>query len=338
MESVVGQATQARPVEDTVTDWYLPEGKAAEGWVYPGMVPVRDNERLTEIAREMAVLCQSRPGEDFVIKHGARLFRGHRISSVEGTLLALRRVPSMVPPIDKLGLPPAVQGLLLHEKLSRGGLVIIAGETGQGKSTTAGATIRARVERFGSFCLTVEDPPELPLHGRIGKSGMVVQTDVRAGNFGDALRGAMRSYPTQGNSILFLGETRDPETASQVLQIATNGHLVITTIHGEDLISSTQRFLSLARAHPGMTETEARSVFSSAVRLILHQKLSHEGGRRQLQATILFSGDRSSPVANRVRQGSVEGLSTDVQQQQLLLKSGNVNQLLSMFDSQASTR
>ena len=336
MDNVVGQATQARPIEDTVTDWYLPESNPRGGWVYPGMVLVEENAKLTEVAREMAALCQQKPGEDFVIKHGARLYRGHRIGSVEGDLLALRRVPSMVPPLDKLGLSDPVRALLLHEKLSKGGLVIIAGETGQGKSTTAAAAIRARVEKFGSFCLTVEDPPELPLNGRVGKSGMVVQTDVRQGNFGDALRGAMRSYPTQGNSILFVGETRDPETAGEVLRIATNGHLVITTIHGDDLIGSTQRFMALARAHKGMNEQEAKAVFSSAFRLMLHQQLSHEGGRRQLKANILFSGDRSSPVANRIRQGSIEGLSTDVQQQGLLLREGSVERLLSMFDSQSS--
>jgi len=337
MENVVGQPTQARPIEDTVTDWYLPENNPKEGWVYPGMVMVQGNEKLVAVAREMAALCQQKPGEDFVIKHGQRLYRGHRIGSVEGDLLALRRVPSMVPPLDKLGLAAPVVALLLHEKLSKGGLVIIAGETGQGKSTTAAATIRARVERFGSFCLTVEDPPELPLHGRIGKGGMVVQTDVRVGSFGDALRGAMRSYPTQGNSILFVGETRDPETAGEVLRIATNGHLVITTIHGDDLIGSAQRFMALARAHKGMNEQEAKGVFSSAFRLMLHQELSHDAGRRTLKANILFSGDRSSPVANRIRQGSLEGLSTDVQQQGLLLREGNVDRLVAMFDNRSGS-
>lgn len=219
---------------------------------------------------------------------------------------------------------------MLHERLNSGGLVIISGETGQGKSTTCAALIRARLERYSSFCLTLENPPELPLHGLHGERGICVQTDVRSGGFGEALRGAVRCYPTQGNSMLFVGEVRDPETAGEALRIAINGHLVVTSIHGGDIVSSMKRMLSLAQSYQNMGEAEAKSVFSSAFRLIVHQRLKDgANGEKRLEAQGLFSPSYASPVANRIRQGQLEGLSTDIQQQAQLLDRGLLEKIIS---------
>ena len=83
----------------------------------------------------------------------------------------------------------------------------------------------------------------------------------------------MRSYPSINSSILFLGETRDSIMASEVLKVAANGHLVITTMHGADVPSSLRRFLNLAAGVPGANEQEVRLMFSSVFRLLVHQRL-----------------------------------------------------------------
>ncbi len=314
-----------------ITDWYLPESNPTDGWVYPGPVRIIQSANLITVALRLGEACSEKAeSQEFVIVDEGKSYRGHTIDTVGGRVFSLRAMPSSIPDFGKIGLPRGLQAVLLHERLNPGGMVIISGETGQGKSTTSAALIKARLEKFASFCLTLENPPELPLNGLHGGGGICVQTDVKAGQFGDALRGAVRCYPTQGNSMLFVGEVRDPETAGEALRIAINGHLVITSIHGADIVSSMKRMLSLAQSYQNMGESEAKSVFSSAFRMMIHQRL-REGsdGERRLEAQGLFSPGGASTVANRIRQGQLEGLSTDIQQQATLLERGMIDKLLS---------
>jgi Tfp pilus assembly pilus retraction ATPase PilT len=335
MDGVVKNAGR----QEFITDWYIPEIDPASGWAYPGPVAIASDPALIMIAHSLAEACSERDSVEFVVNAEDRTYRGHRIDSVNGRIFSLRKMPSFVPAFHKLGLDPGIQKIMMSPRFSTGGLVLISGETGQGKSTTSASFLKARMERFGSFCLTLENPPELPLHGFHGEGptrGICVQTDVKAGEFGEALRGAVRCYPTQGNSILFVGEVRDPETAGEALRIAINGHLVVTSIHGGDIISSLKRFMALALSYQGMSETEGRSVLASAFRLIVHQKLresSQPGSSKRLDGQLLFSPHQMSPVANRLKEGKVDGLSTDIQQQERLIQNKQTDRLLSLWDA-----
>lgn len=324
---------------DIFTDWYIPADDPTQGYVYPGPVRIKENGTLIQAAMSLADSCRERDSEEFLVRNGERIFRGHRIETVEGWVYSLRRVPNLVPEFGRLGLDKGIQAMMLHRKLNAGGLVLVCGETGQGKSTTCAAFIRARMEKYASFCLTLENPPELPLHGMHGAGGMCIQTDVKSGEFGDALRGAVRCYPSQGNSILFVGEIRDPETAGEALRIAINGHLVVTSLHGGDIISSMKHLMTLALSYKNMSETEARSVFSSAFRLVIHQRLRDSSdGFKRLEAKALFSASHSSPVANRIRQGNVDGLSTDIQQQETLISLNQVDRIMELWGNGTQDR
>lgn len=337
---------------DQISDWYLPEQNALEGFIYPNASPIREFQFLYETAERLLAQCVEKTEkahdrdfgldgdyDEFVVRVNERSYRGHRIETVEGYFYALRRMPISVPSLSDLEFEPALRKVLLSENLSKGGLVIICGETGQGKSTTCAATIKERMSQLGSFCLTVEDPPEMPLHGRHG-NGRCLQTSVRAGNFADAMRGAMRCFPTVTGSMLYVGETRDSETALEVLRIAMNGNLVFTTLHAQDVPSALKRMVSLAsgRMGPG-GEQEASDILASVFRIGMHQTLESmrpipgKPIKKKLTISFLLSHSPQTPVANKIRKKETEALGTDIQQQQAILRNHGANALLKMWDT-----
>lgn len=331
---------QARKIEealDQITDFYLPMGDALEGFFYPKACKVRDFPFLFEFVTELLEGCRQRlraDSDEFVVRVRGRSFRGHKIDTIDQPYFALRRMPKSVPSLESLGLDPAVRQVLLHESLNKGGLILICGETGQGKSTTCAAAIKERLFKFGAFCLTVEDPPEMPLHGEHG-DGRCLQTEVSNGQFAEALRGAMRCYPTANGSILYVGETRGAETAAEVLRAAMNGALVFTTTHAPDVPSGLRRLISFAATRMGAEE--AQTILGSTFRLGLHQVLEAtrplpgQQPRRRLSMSFLMSGNSRTPVANIIRKGEIDALGTSIQQQAATMRNQGPSALLRDF-------
>lgn len=318
----------------SITDFYLPADSPEYGLYYPGPELVMNNKLLADFVKtlidETVQLVSNHQFNLEFLKDGRRIIlRGHSIESTEGKVFIYRRLPSYIPRFEELGMPDKITEILLSERLNTGGLVIVAGETGQGKSTTAASMISYRLRHYGSFCLTIEDPVELPLQGFYENDtdpsikGVCFQSSTDEAGIFDAIKSSMRCYPSINSSILFLGETRDSIMASEVLKVAANGHLVITTMHGADVGSSLRRFLNLASGVPGANEQEVRLMFSSVFRLLVHQRLDKlPNGKRKIKPSILFSASHNSPVANRLRgNGNLDMLSTEISQQNSLIKS-----------------
>lgn len=325
-------------ISNLITDWYIPEKDPLTGYVYPGPINIADKDELqsltitlNELSKEKSQLNPEH--DDFIVMDRGRIYRGHKINALSGNVFALRRVADRIPELGNLGLERAIQEVISHKMLSRGGLILIIGETGQGKSTTCAAAIKKRMDLFGSFCLTIEDPPELPLHGAHGH-GRCIQTEVISGDFASALKGAMRSYPTVSGSMLYVGETRDSETAKEVLRIVTNGHLVFTTLHASDIVAGLGRFIGLATSGD-MNEKYVRDILSSSLRLVLHQELKvlpnlgrNSGLRKRLDVNFLLSHGPTTPVAQKIKSGTLAQLSTDLDMQKTQLKQKGVDSLL----------
>ena len=135
-----------------------------------------------------------------------------------------------------LGIPPA-----LRERLERligrgGGLVLVTGPTGSGKTTTLYGAI-GRVNRPGVKIVTVEDPIEYQIEGVIQ-----VPLNRKAGlGFAGALRSILRHDP----DVIMVGEMRDRETAEVAVQAALTGHLVLATLHTNDAVSGITRLVQM---------------------------------------------------------------------------------------------
>jgi twitching motility protein PilT len=170
--------------------------------------------------------------------------------------------------LEDLNIHPSYINHLMEPHLS--GLIVIAGAFGQGKTTTASALIAARLRRYGGVAVTIEDPPEMPLEG-FHKEGVCYQTWVDQGEFGNSCRKAARYAP----SIIFLGEVRDPESATEALRASINGRLVICTTHADSVTMAIERMSSLANGM-GAASDDIASLLANGLLCVMHQKL--EGG------------------------------------------------------------
>jgi twitching motility protein PilT len=174
---------------------------------------------------------------------------------------ALRMLPSRVPRLAALGLPPSVE-LLTH--LPRG-LVLIGGPTGSGKTTTLAALVDEINRRDARHIVTIEDPIE---YEHQHHSGVVEQVEigVDAPDFPTALRASLRQAP----DIIVVGEMRDPETMRIALAAAETGHLVLSTVHTTDAASTVAR---ISDSFPDERQNTIRQELSMALAAVMTQTL-----------------------------------------------------------------
>lgn len=306
-----------------ITDLQLPDADPCSGAIYPGPKPIPGNlchlvERLRDQARHL-----SEVSLDFKITVDGVGFRGHRQETVEGVEHIFRKMCTSIKSLRDIGVHEGIRNIILSSSLNRGGLILVAGETGHGKTTTCVSAVIDRLKLFGGFCMTVEDPPEMPMqgwhHGENGVVGKCLQAPVGAGGFAAGLRDALRCYPTGiTSSILMVGEVRDSETAAQLLRASLSGHLVFATMHGADVLAALERLLALARESVG--QDESRSLLAHSLRLAIYQRI--ENGRLVVQP--LYSKDATSPTANRIKAGNIQMISTELSYQKNLLADGRL--------------
>ena len=182
---------------------------------------------------------------------------------------AIRALPTRIPSLSELRLPPAVEAL---SRLSRG-LVLVGGPAGSGKSTTLAALIDLINQREARHIITIEDPVE---YEHIHCQSLVEQVEVGvdAPNFPTALRAALRQAP----DIIVVGEMRDPETMHIAVAAAETGHLVLSTLHTTDVANTVSR---ISDSFPLERQNTIRQELAMALAAVLTQILlpAKNGGR-----------------------------------------------------------
>ncbi len=152
--------------------------------------------------------------------------------------------------------------LLSPEIKGGGGLILLSGPTGSGKTTTLYACVQ-QIDRRRKHVLTIEDPIEYELRYA---TQWQVRPGMPGGEFADLIRAAMRHDP----DYIIIGEMRDSATVETSLRAAESGHTVISTVHADTALQTFERLRSLMPA-----ERERSSTFTLAqqVRAILNQRL-----------------------------------------------------------------
>jgi twitching motility protein PilT len=182
--------------------------------------------------------------------------------------LALRAIPLNIPSFDQLHMPQAVRNF---SELDRG-LVLVVGATGSGKSSTLAAVIGAMNQTRRLHIVTIEDPVEF-IHQDALSSVSQREVGIDTVSFASALRSALRQDP----DIILVGEIRDEETMDIALRASETGHLVLSTLHTQDVARTVARVLSLCG---NLDPQETRERFADALKGICAQRLvpRAEGG------------------------------------------------------------
>lgn len=289
-----------------------------EGFLGP-VVPTPDYLHV-EIAKIKSDLDQFVPNEFFYEDNGVP-YRVTRVISLKGSGYFLRRPMFPVPAIEDLGLQPIQLDMFLKLP-NKQGMVLLAGATGSGKTTTAYSLLSNYVVNYGDIIIAIEDPPELPIQGAFGENskGLWYQIDVtKVGGFQNAMISAMRYNPR----YIFIGEIRSPEVANEALRAAVNGHLVIATIHSHGVIGAIMALQQLASAANGSAEL-ARSILADGLLAISHQKLERiptQPGARKLVSDTFYIGEHPG-IKSCIRTGKLELLANDIEQQRTLIRKG----------------
>ncbi len=212
---------------------------------------------------------------DFALEvQGIGRFRGnghYNRGALEG---AFRYIPVQVPSLTELGHRPSIQRAAELE----GGLVLVTGVTGSGKSTTVAAIVNAISASRQAMIITVEDPIEFLF---ANSRGIVKQREV--GNdtksFAEALRHVLRQDP----DVIVVGEMRDLETIRAAITAAETGHLVLATLHTLDAPKAIDRIVD---AFPGDQQPQIVAQLANALEMVVSQRLlPNQNGDGRVLAT-----------------------------------------------------
>ena len=214
---------------------------------------------------------------------------------------AVRIIPNVLRGFSDLGLPePVFEALCLRPV----GLVILAGPTGSGKSTTLAAMIDRINSTRSCHIVTVEDPIEY-LHDH--KKSLVEQREINtdAPSFQSALKYVLRQDP----DVILVGEMRDLETTSATVTAAETGHLVFSTLHTVDVMQTVDRIIDIFPFHQ---RDQIRLQLAGVMEAIICQRLllRSDGKERVPAVEIMLATDA---IRSLIREGKTHQLESQVE-------------------------
>jgi twitching motility protein PilT len=211
-----------------------------------------------------------------------------------------RIVPSEVPSLESLNLPPVLQRLTEFHQ----GLVLVTGPAGCGKTTTVAAMLNHINRLRSDHIITVEDPVEYVIepvmcqvtHREVGQHTQ---------SFANALRAALRQDP----DVISIGELRDLETTSIAISAAETGHLVFGTLHTNSALRTVARVMDV---YPPAQRAQICTMVAESMRGVLSQQLvpRRDGNGRVCAMEVLIF---TSGVAQLIKEGKTHQLVSAMQ-------------------------
>lgn len=238
---------------------------------------------------------------------GGRRLRTTLSRHRKGASFSLRPLADLIPSPDSLLLPEALLDCFCT---LRGGLVLVAGPTGSGKTTTVSALLKARAGRVGGKYVTLEDPVEH--NHQDGDAAFFEQRELGRDvcSYAEGLREALHMNP----DVIAVQEIREAEAAETALAAALSGHLVVASMHAFSASTTPQRFMAII--NPGLEDLGARDALASCLEAVVVQRLVPGYDRMVPVFEILLFRDgtgRSAPMERLVRQGNWPALRQEIE-------------------------
>jgi twitching motility protein PilT len=292
-------------VENGGSDLHIGEGQPPKMRKHGDVVSIREEPVLRDEALTMlSEICgdhrwqifEERGDLDFAYEmDAASRFRCNYLKQANGYGAVFRLIPTKIATLEQLGIPPVVKefGHL------RGGLVLVTGPTGSGKSTTLAALIDYINENFSRHIVTIEEPIEF-VHQN--KRSVITQREVPGDTteFPIGLKAALR----EDADIVLVGEMRDLETISLALTAAETGLLVFGTLHTNNARKTVDRMVDV---FPASRQAQVRAMLANSLRGVLAQLLlkKQDGTGRIAVNEILIANAAVSAI---IREGATQKL------------------------------
>ena len=242
-----------------------------------------------------------------------------------GTLtMVMRRLSSIIPSLEDLGLPSLCRELIVKPR----GLILVTGPTGSGKSTTLAAMVDYLNQREARRIITIEDPIEYLIPDA---RSFITQREVGGDTltFAAALKHALRQDP----DVLLVGEMRDLETISAALTAAETGHLVLSTLHTAGAAHTVDRIVDVFPPHQ---QQQVRVQLANILVCVLTQTLlpTRDGRGRVVAVEVmvatpavrnLIRESKSHQIPGVIETGQRMGMQTLDQSLMDLLRRGTVS-------------
>lgn len=226
----------------------------------------------------------------------------------EGEAISVRPLPDRILSPEELLLPKG-----LHEYFIRlpGGLFLVGGVTGSGKTWTQASLLKARAAEVGGKFITIERPIEFEHHDTDRAVFHQREVGTHASSYATALEQALQEKP----NVLMVQEIRRRDEAETALAAALSGHVVVASLHAYTAPSTPQRFLSVI--NPTMEDLGARDALASCLEGVVIQRLvSGCRGLVPIFEVLYFRNERGNrlPQMERlVRQGNWTGLRQEME-------------------------
>jgi twitching motility protein PilT len=193
--------------------------------------------------------------------HGIGRFRTNVFQQRGEIAISMRYVKATVPDFESLGLPPILKTIAEAPR----GIVLLAGTTGSGKSTTLAAMVEHINTNFRKHIVTMEDPIEYVFEDN---QSVIEQREVGLDTetFYSGLRAALRQDP----DIIMIGEMRDSTTFAAAISAADTGNLVLSTVHTTNASQSIGRILDFFKADE---REQIRRQLAGTLRAVVCQRM-----------------------------------------------------------------
>ena len=287
------------------SDLHLGEGQPAKIRRHGEIIPISEEPLTREhMSYMLSEICSPARWErfnetgdlDFAYEMDAQnRFRCNYLKQTSGYGAVFRIIPTKIKTLEQLGVPSVIKTF----GEMRGGIVLVTGPTGSGKSTTLAALIDYINVNFSRHIVTIEEPIEF-VHNN--KKSIITQREVpeHSISFPAGLKAALR----EDADIVLVGEMRDLETISLALTAAETGLLVFGTLHTNNSRKTVDRMIDV---FPSDQQSQVRTMLAASLRGVVAQLLLKrgDGAGRIAENEILVTNNAVSAI---IREGATQKL------------------------------